>query len=82
MVNHVYKIDPDNSPHYDFQPDSKHDVAWHLLAHGSDDVRLLCSYLAIGAAGDIEVIGKTTERGGITCKECLSFVKAMKKVKL
>lgn len=80
MTHRVYKIDMDNSPHYDGGHST--DDKWHILAIGADDARILCSNLAIGAAGDVELISKTVERGGITCPDCLNYVKTMKAIKL
>lgn len=55
---------------------------WHVIASGGDTDRLLCSGLAMDAAGDIEVDVKLVVRGGITCPQCLSAIRDIKAIRL
>lgn len=55
---------------------------WHVSAPGGDTDQLLCSGIAMDAAGDIEVDVKEVRRGGVTCQLCLSAIREVKAIKL
>lgn len=56
------------------------DSSWHA-ACSSDTLRTVCGD-ALDAFGDFELTTKNVDRGGITCKKCLSVIREIKAIKL
>ena len=56
---------------------------WHLVHPEASDPATLCTmeYFGYGQS-DVVYEEKTVMRGGITCPNCIDFVKALKSVKL
>lgn len=63
-----------------FTDDDIVDGYWHLLGLHYGDPQVFCNgvYLADGMGYE----EKSTERGGITCPDCLRLIKAYKEIKL
>jgi len=71
-----------NEDGFDVPPDEQ---CWHVITHASGDLCLLCTgeFVDEGARNPDAVYRfKEVNRGGITCKNCLSHVKEMKAIKL
>lgn len=70
----------------DGEPVELEEQCWHLQDVGTTEMQLLCTGepLDFGSqtGNGAEYVFKETKRGGITCKVCLSIIKAFKGVKL
>ena len=74
MSHSIAKINIDNNGATD-------DPSWHLIDHiGNSDGNTLCTGTPIVDCDD--VITKVVNKGGITCKSCLSIIKHYKSIKL
>lgn len=56
---------------------------WHLSVTPTDCAQIFCSGEVYGSGvSEAEYIEKDVLRGGITCPECLSIIRAFKRIKL
>ena len=61
----------------------KADLVWHLSINQGGDNNTLCEgeFYGLGA-GTTDYMIKHVEKGGVTCKNCLDYIRIIKDVKL
>lgn len=77
MAHLLVKIlfDEDGEPY-----ENKH---WHYVVNTGGSNNALCTGEVFGyGEGNAKVKTKIVQKGGITCEECIAFIKLLKEVKL
>ena len=76
-MNHTVKI------YFNDDGDKQSKPKWHYVTHHGDSPRTLCTGEAFGEGEGAAIFkDRVTEKGGITCDQCLIIIKHMKKIKL